>query len=47
MVQAPYTDVGWVDDSADPFKWAKNLFGGKKDAAKEEEKEDKGKGKSK
>lgn len=37
-VQAPYTDQGWVDEEADPFKWAKNLFGGKK---KEEAKEEK------
>jgi hypothetical protein len=30
MVQALYTDEGWVDESADPLKWAKGLFGGKK-----------------
>lgn len=41
-LQAPYTDQGWVDEDADPFKWAKNLFGGKKtEEAKEEAKEEK------
>jgi hypothetical protein len=29
-MQAPYTDEGWVDQDADPFKWAKGLLGGKK-----------------
>jgi hypothetical protein len=29
-MQALYTDEGWVDDKADPLKWAKGLFGGKK-----------------
>eukprot|EP00892_Ulva_mutabilis_P008939 jgi/Ulvmu1/6417/UM003_0046.1 len=29
-LKAPYTDQGWVDEEADPFKWAKNIFGGKK-----------------
>jgi hypothetical protein len=28
-VQAPYTDEGWVDESADAFGWAKGLFGTK------------------
>lgn len=37
-LQAPYTDQGWVDEEADPFKWAKNIFGGKK--KKEEVKDD-------
>lgn len=29
-LKAPYTDEGWVDEDADPFKWAKQLFGGRK-----------------
>lgn len=37
-VQAPYTDQGWVDEEADPFKWAKNLFGGKKKEGGDKEK---------
>lgn len=47
VMQAPYTDVGWVDKEADPFKWAKNLFGGKKETPKEDEKEAKGQEKRK
>jgi hypothetical protein len=42
-MQAPYTDVGWVDEKADPFKWAKQLFGGKKEASNEDDTSDKGK----
>lgn len=36
-LKAPYTDEGWVDKDADPFKWAKNIFGGKKDDPKDSE----------
>lgn len=30
-LKAPYTDEGWVDPDADPWKWAKGLFGKNKD----------------
>eukprot|EP01025_Chloroclados_australasicus_P055794 TRINITY_DN684_c0_g1_i2.p3 TRINITY_DN684_c0_g1~~TRINITY_DN684_c0_g1_i2.p3 ORF type:complete len:188 (-),score=37.87 TRINITY_DN684_c0_g1_i2:285-848(-) len=30
-LKSPYTDEGWVDPDADPFKWLKNMFGGKKE----------------
>lgn len=30
FMQAPYTDVGWVDEEdKGPFGWLKNPFGGK------------------
>lgn len=29
-LKLPYVDQGWVDEDADPLKWVKGLFGGKK-----------------
>lgn len=30
-LKALYTDEGWVDEGADPLRWVKGLFGGKKE----------------
>eukprot|EP01023_Acetabularia_acetabulum_P032949 TRINITY_DN307_c0_g1_i4.p3 TRINITY_DN307_c0_g1~~TRINITY_DN307_c0_g1_i4.p3 ORF type:complete len:194 (+),score=48.85 TRINITY_DN307_c0_g1_i4:158-739(+) len=40
-LKSPYTDEGWVDPDADPFKWFKNMWGKKQEEETEQAAEEK------